>query len=476
MNSEQRLAAYIVEATSSGLDPEAVTRAHTTIADTVGVALAGSTTQTARTALEQLRLGGDLHESAPGRLVGLSERASWASAALYNGTAAHALDYDDASRPSNAHLSCSIVAALLSVCPDDELFSEEFVTAYLLGYEVGAKLGRVLPKGRRGPAWHPTGVLGPIACAAAVARLLHLDHAQVVHALGIAATTSSGLRANFGSMTKPFHAGHSARSGVTAATLALAGFESSGAVLDAETGFFRAFGTQSPSVVAAEADRAIGAFGDPWEICTDMGALVKFYPACAQTHPGIEAAQLVRERLEGDEVATVYVGVSQHTPATLTYHRPTTGLQGKFSMEYVVALALAGRPVVIDSFTDEAVADPELRDLMQLVTVRVDPRVEASPESAAVVGVVTRSGRTLEELVEFPKGNGRRWLSLRDQRDKFRDTAGRVLSVAAADELFALLTVRGPGRPEIAEYLQVGDAYRRRDGHPDSSGPGRPRL
>jgi 2-methylcitrate dehydratase PrpD len=456
VNTEQRLARTILDIAPRELDTEAVARAHATIADTIGVALAGSTTTTAAAVQQHLARGGDVHAGAPGRLVGRPERAGLAAAALHNGTVAHALDYDDASRPSNAHLSCSIVSALLSVAPDDELLSDEFVAAYVVGYEIGSRLGHVLQKGHRGPAWHPTGVLGPLACAAAVGRLLRLDERQLVHALGVAATCSSGLRANFGSMTKPFHAGHAARSGVTAATLALAGFESSGHVLDAETGFFRAFGTDAPEEIAAGLDRTLDAFGSPWELCSDMGVLVKFYPACAQTHPGIEAAQLVRAALMGEEPAAARVGVSRYTPATLTYHRPETGLQGKFSMEYVVALALAGRPVVIDAFADEAVRDPEVRRLVELVTVEVDPRVEASLESAAVVTVETAAGRVLEELVEFPKGNGRRWLSTDDLQLKFRDTAGRVLDRDQADRLFDLLMADGPGRPEIASYLAGG--------------------
>jgi len=453
MNSEQRLAEIVATTTPTDIDPKAVERAHATIADTIGVALAGSTTPTAQAVFELLRSDGSLHDEAPARLVGRPERAGHAAAALYNGTVAHALDYDDASRPSNAHLSCSIVSTLLSLASDEELLGEEFVTAYLLGYETGAKLGHALPKGRRGPAWHPTGVLGPLACTVAAARLRRLSQAQTAHALGIAASCASGLRANFGSMTKPFHAGQAARSGVTAALLASAGFESSGDVLDAETGLFRAFGTAPPDELTADVTRALGAFGEPWEICTDMGALVKFYPACAQTHPGIEAAQRIRERLDGEAADSVYVGVSRYTPLTLTYHRPVTGLQGKFSMEYVVALALAGKPVVMDAFTDEAVRDAAVRALMERITVAVDPRVEASPESAAVVSLVTTTGRTLEELVPYPKGNGRRWLSTADLQAKFRDTAGRMLTRGQTDELFDLLTRPGPARPEIAAYL-----------------------
>jgi 2-methylcitrate dehydratase PrpD len=445
MTTQEVLSEFIVGTTLSDVDSVVVRRATDTIADTLGVALGGSATDLAAAFGRFMELdGGGAGESGRALLVGRPERASASSAALRNGSVGHALDYDDASRPSNGHLSGAIVSAALAVTADEEILDELFLTAYAIGFEVAGTIGLVLQKDRRGRAWHPTSVVGPVGAAAAAAKILGLSAQQVSTALAIAATTASGLRANFGSMTKPLHAGRAAQAGVTAALLAQAGYTASPDAFDGPTGFFRAFGTRSPEAVAAETRDALATLGAPWVMATDMGILVKPYPSCAQTHPAIEAALLLREKVPVEEIARVRVGVSAATPLSLTYHLPERGLQGKFSMEYCVATALAVGEVSVDSFTDARVAEPSIRELISKITMEVDDRVQDSLEAAAVVELTTRSGEDLTAMIEVPKGNGARWLTKREFQVKFVDCASRVLGRERAADLFAMLQERKP--------------------------------
>jgi 2-methylcitrate dehydratase PrpD len=446
MKTQEVLSEFIVGTTLADIDPIVIRRATDTFTDTLGVALAGSKTELAAAVWRFMQLdGGASSDSRRSLLIGRPERASASAAALHNGSIGHALDYDDVSRPSNGHLSAAVLPAALAVTSDEEILGELFLAAYAIGYEVAGTVGRVLQKDRRGRAWHPTSVVGTVGAAAAAAKILGLSPGQVSTALAIAATSASGLRANFGSMTKPLHAGRAAQAGVTAALLAQAGYTASPDAFDGPTGFFRAFGTRSDEAIAAETRDALDTLGTPWVMATDMGALVKPYPSCAQSHPAIEAVLVLREKVPLEQVARVRVGVSAPTPLSLTYHLPERGLQGKFSMEYLVATALSAGEISIDSFTDARVAEPGIRALISKVTMEVDDRVRDSTESGAVVELTTTAGDVLTQTVEVPKGNGSRWLTQREFGVKFVDCASRAIGRERATELFTMLQERRLG-------------------------------
>jgi 2-methylcitrate dehydratase PrpD len=456
MTTQEVLSEFIVDTTLGNIDPLVVRKATDTIADTLGVALGGSTTELAESIWRFTQFdGASIGDSQRSLLIGRSERTSATSAALHNGSIGHALDYDDVSRPSNGHLSGVIVPATLAVTADAELLGEQFLSAYAIGFEVAGTVGRVLTKDRRGKAWHPTSVVGPIGAAAAAAKMLGLDRKQVMNALAIAATSASGLRANFGSMTKPLHAGRGAQAGVMAALLAQADYTAAADALDGPTGFFQAFGTLSPDEIASDTRDALAGLGRTWVMGTDMGIMIKPYPSCAQTHPGIEAALLIREKVHADEIQRVRVGVSERTPASLTYHHPERGLQGKFSMEYCLATALSAGEVSIDAFTDSRVAEPSIQELMSKIIMEVDDLVRNSTESAAVVEVTTTAGAVFRQLVEVPKGNGLRWPTPAELHAKFVDCAGRAIGAQRATELFTMLE-----RRNVSESAEAVTALR----------------
>jgi len=303
------------------------------------------------------------------------------------------------------------------------------VLAYLIGFEVSAALGLALNPDHYTRGWHATSTIGTLGCAAAAAKLLGLDAGQTRHALGVAASLASGLKENFGSMAKPFHAGHAARNGVFAAMIAREGFTASDAALDGTQGYANAF---------SQAKLAAGTFdelGSRWQILVS-GIAVKPYPSCALTHSAIDALLALRTAhgLQPDAVADVEVGVNHVVPEVLRHHAPTTGLERKFSMQFCAAEALATGRVAIASFEDGA-AGAATRALMARVRMVVDPTLPDRLEQHAWsrVTVRLRDGRTLESPPRGASGHPDQPLTDAQLRAKFLGCAAPVLGTDEAE-------------------------------------------
>jgi 2-methylcitrate dehydratase PrpD len=462
VTAQESLADFVCDTSTADIDPDIWARAATGIADTVGVAFAGAREPLADVLYDWLRGTGELPIPDGAILIGRPERASARNAALYNATIAHALDYDDYDFAASTHLSAPLVAALLSVSPDAALFDDAFRTAYIVGYEVGGKVGRVLSRARRGPAWHSTGFVGPVACAAAAAKMLGLDKHATVRALGISMSCGSGVRANFGTMSKPLHAGRAAEAGVVAAELASHGFEASPHALDGERGFYRAFGVGDLEALLVESRESLRELGTRWEMQTASGFYLKPYPSCAGSHFAIEAALRIAEKVDHESIAHIEIGQGLATQAVLTYHRPQRELEAKFSMEYCVAAALRWRSVTIEAFSEARIRDLALWRLIDNTVVRLDDRVKDSGEHAAAVRVVLTNGEKLEELAGVDTTRASRWMSGVQQWAKFSDCVGMAMPDHDARSLFDAITGgedRDRTQPAlIARYLSGGAA------------------
>lgn len=453
----EQCASWAADVHVDDLDATSGQRARDGITDCLGGALAAIGESGPVAVWRFLELSGDCRADHEAALLGRGIRASAPNAALHTGVLAHALDYDDVAHPANAHLTCSIVSALLAVAPRRPPLGAGLLTAFAVGYEVAAKIGRALPRSERAGVWHPTGVLGVLGAAVAVARASGLPASQVAHAIGIAASLGSGLRGNLGSMTKPLHAGRAAQAGVTAARLAAGGFTASLDVLESRLGFLRQYGrTDGGRDPVARAREQIAQLGRPWELATDEGINIKLFPACAGAQAGIEAALAVRQRVGNDQIAAVRVGTPVTAPDVLIHHRPQLGVHGKFSMEYCVAAALLHGRVGIDSFTDEAVTEPAVRAMIERVDMEIDARVAGSTEHAAVVAVRTVSGAQYEELVELAQGKPARWPRRDDLDAKFLDCAGRALGAAGARQALMLLRDETPDAAAELDALLAG--------------------
>ena len=329
----------------------AVAAARRAIIDCLGVMLAGSLGAAGpnppvggarvRAALRCARSSG------PARRTG----AVWAS--LCNGTAAHALDFDDTNFVLLGHPSAPVLAAALAAGELALADGQALVHAFLLGFEVETTLAAVINPEHYEHGWHATCTLGTLGAAAAAARLLGLDAAQIRTALAVAASQSSGLKENFGTMTKPFHAGHAARSGVLSALLAREGWTASEHALEGPQGFFNVLGAGARRI------EALDTLGAPWKILTS-GVAVKPYPSCACTHSIIDGAlELGRvHRIRPDDVAEVTVDVNAIVPRILIHSDPRTGLEAKFSAEFSAAAALCDGRVGIATFQDDKTRGP----------------------------------------------------------------------------------------------------------------------
>ena len=406
--------------------PEARVAAARALLDTVGVTLAGAQEPAARIVQRVVEQDG----AGPCHVLGTSLRASAANAALANGTAAHALDFDDMCFVSLAHPSAPLLAAALAAAEVAGASGQALLDAYIVGFELEGRLGRAMNPRHYQRGWHCTSTLGTIGAAAAASRLLGLDEAATGHALAIAASEASGLKENFGTMVKPLHAGLAARNGVVAALLARAGMTASGAAIDGPQGFLAAFDSERPSLEPFAAD-----LGTRWEI-VDTGITVKLYPSCAGTHPTLDALLDLKRRdgFSADQVEAIEVGVDSIVPTILLYDRPSSGLEGKFSMPFCAAAAVVHGRVGIETFAAATLADPAVLALQQRVTMRVDPTLDAAAPSLtqANVTVHLRDGRVLTASANGARGYPERPASDAELATKFTSCATQTLSAAQA--------------------------------------------
>jgi 2-methylcitrate dehydratase PrpD len=424
------LAAFVTSATPP---PIARARAAAAILDTIGVTLAGAAEPVSRI-LQSVTtpLSGEFCT-----VLGTSVRTSATEAALANGTAAHALDYDDMCFVSLAHPSAPLVSAIIAAGEVAKASGPRVVEAYAIGFEIEARLGRLMNPRHYQRGWHCTSTLGAIGAAAAVSRLMGLDARMAGHAIAIAASEASGLKENFGTMVKPLHAGLAARDGVLAAMLASRGLTASERALDGPQGFLHAMDSERTDL-----DREIADLGSRWEI-VETGISVKLYPSCAATHPPLDAILLLRKRaaFAAEDVERVEIQVDPITPTVLIYDRPSTGLEAKFSMPFCAAAAIADGRVGIESFDTGRLGDPQIAALMARSSMIVDRGlgVDAPPLTQARVHIHLRNGQTLTEQANGARGYPENPASDEELATKFLSCATRTLAPDAAQDALACL-------------------------------------
>src|SRR3989338_6369644 len=305
MSATARLAEFVVKTSFEDCPSEAIAGVRRAALDALGVSLAWVGEPAARLARRAVRAEGGTRLAT---VIGTRLVTAPGWAALANGTAGHAHDFDDTNFALMGHPSAPLLATCLAAGEAEMADGRALVTAYLVGFEVSAALGRALNPAHYTRGWHATSSIGTLGCAAAAARLLRLDVEQTRHALALAASHASGIKENFGSMTKPYHAGHAARSGVLAAQLAREGFTASATALEGKQGYAAAFGASHAL------DPAIEALGRRWQLL-ESGIAVKPYPSCALTHAAIDALLDLRARhgFGADDVAAIEVGVNRRS-------------------------------------------------------------------------------------------------------------------------------------------------------------------
>ena len=369
------LGKFIAALRYQDIPKEAISFIHTGFTDCVGVMIAG-----AREEAPQI-LRSTLPAPVDGEATVLfgEGRAAAQDAAWINGTAAHALDFDDVGQ--RGHPSTVLVPAILAEAEALGASGEAMMLAYAAGYETWADLVRREPGSHHMKGWHPTGIFGAIGAAAACAKLRGLDAERAAHAIALGASQSAGLMSNFGTMTKPFHAGHSAHAGVISARLAHKGFTAALDALEHPQGFV---GAVSPAAAKVDLESPIQA-GIDWKLARD-GVGVKKYPLCYCTHRTLDGMfdLLQANRIDAAKVKHVTVSTSRRNMITLRNHFPQTGLEAKFSAEFAVASTLIAGRAGLPELTDSFVSRPDVQALMKRVVVKAvelpeDPTLPGYP-------------------------------------------------------------------------------------------------
>jgi 2-methylcitrate dehydratase PrpD len=423
-----------------GIPDEAREVARHCLLDFLGCALAGADDPLTEILVAQV--AADEGGSQAG-LIGRPERATLRTAALVNGAAGHALDFDD-THAAMGHPSVPVIPALLALAEGRGADARSCLAALCAGIEMECRLGLLCGQEHYAAGFHSTATFGTFGAAAACAHLLDLDEGAWLHAMGLAGTQAAGLKSAFGTMAKPFHAGRAASAGLLSAQLARGGFTAQPAILEVEQGFAATHACREPSAAALEAQPDHLLIRD---------TLFKFHAACYLTHAAIEAAKRLREQhgVDPEKVSRIEVEVNPMLLGVCNIQEPATGLEGKFSLRATTALGLLGRDTGDPAlFRDATMADPELVALRDRVAVT--PTTELTPAQARITAL-TPNG-SLQELVDT--GTPARDLADQGRRigEKFRTLASARLGVERAEALGAAVrAIEEPGA--LAEVLRI---------------------
>jgi 2-methylcitrate dehydratase PrpD len=419
--------------------------------DTVAVTLGGAETPGERILRSWSRAESP---SGPATLWTSGEKTAASTAALVNGTVAHLLDFDDISPSMPLHPSAVLMPALVAVGEARGTDPADFTMAYDVGAAAFRALADVLPQHvHYARGWHSTSTIGRLAAVAALTRLLGLNVRTARHALGIASSLASGSRPNFGSMTKPLHAGAAARDAVMAVELAEAGFTANPAELEAPNGFLERYGDPAEAPIGSPAqtlDERLEYWTDAW--VQDWG--LKRYASCYGTHRGIDAMLTIRQARvqDGPIDCPVNVRATLHRRGTRPLRRttPTTGTEAKFSLEYTLAVAYLRGCVTLEDFTEQAFADTQVRALMNAVTVEESEVPPVGPEDYStgftVVEATFVDGTTQAARVEVTHGQSTDPLTDDELREKVVDCvlAGGYRAALADQIIEAVTGAPGP--------------------------------
>lgn len=438
MKPSEKIAAFVCESDVGNHNAEVRERVKASIMDYVGVTIAGAFEESSKIVRRVIeKMGGDPQATAWGTPL----RTSMINAALANGTAAHALDYDDSNSVMRSHPSAQLLPGLFAIGEFKRRSGKEIIRAYATGFEVGAKLGRALNPEMVFQGWLPVGVLGILMQTIACAKLMRLDFSKVQMALGIATNLSSGLRCNNGTMAKHLLAGQVGANGVMAALLASEGMNSNPRALEDRFGFFENFSGKDPAAL----QQAIDSLGEPLDLL-ESGITHKLYPCCTGTHKAIECAlEVFREHPVAPEaIEKIEVAVSAHARPLLIYPRPRNEMEAKFSLEYCVSRALLDRQMGIGQFTPEKIHDPLVRSLIEKVNPTYIEILEYQRDwewtrFPAEIQVHLKNGVVHSARVEKARGTPGNPLTIIELEERFRQCCRGRLSDRRVEQVLDAL-------------------------------------
>lgn len=421
MTITEGLSEFILKTRFEDIPKEAINEAIRCILDGTGVMVAGSCHEASKIARSYVKRKGGAPEAT---VIGGGFKTAVENATLANGIMAHALDFDDISWTYAGHPTAVLLPGVYAVAETVGATGKDAITAFVVGFEVQCMIGKAVTPIHYQRGYHSTSTIGVFGVGAAAGWLMRLSLDELVHAFGIAASQSAGLRGNFGTMTKPFHVGRACESAIMATRLAAAGFTSSREAFEGPHGFV--------DVLVGECDvsRCVSDLGKEWALVSP-GVYFKPYPSCGSTHPAIDAALSLSSRYKIDisEIESIQCGTNPQGLDVLIYHDPRTGLEGKFSMEFCIALALTEKKVSIEHFVDEKVNDQSIRELIAKTKVYVHPDLKDHYlTSGAVLEVRMKGGEVLSARVDVAKGHPKNPMTTEELLEKYLDCTGLVLS------------------------------------------------
>ena len=413
--------------------------------DGLGVLLAGATQDAGRILYEHVR-GSDPRAEAT--VFGPNPfKTGVAAAALVNGTSGHALDWDDTQLATSAdrifglltHPTIPPLVAALALGERERISGKQLLEAFLTGFEVECKIAEAISPSHYKKGFHSSGTVGTFGAAIAAAKLLDLDAGQVAHTLAIAASSASGIRVSFGSMTKPLHVGRAAQNGIVAAELAARGFTGGKDALDPPWGFFQTFSHGD----GFDPARIVGKLGDPHTIVWP-GVSIKPYPCGVLGHPTMDAMRrlVIAHDVDPSQIKAIRVRAGSNILNPLRYAIATNELEAKFCPAFMVSAIALRRKAGIREFNDEFVRSAPVQALMRKVERVLDPEIEAKgwEKIRSTVEVDLADGRTLVEHADERYRGGPDLPFTRDELyEKWADCASLVLKQDALDAAFSVV-------------------------------------
>jgi 2-methylcitrate dehydratase PrpD len=443
------VATFVRETTLADLPAAVVEAGKKSILDGLGLALSGSVA--ASGALVRRHLADIGAAEGGATVIGSDRRVPPRFAAFANGVGIHADDYDDTQLAVAkdrvygllTHPTAPALPAALAMGEVLGASGADVMLAYHLGVEVECKIAEAINPRHYQTGFHATATCGTFAAASAAGRLMGLDQDAMLRALSIAGSQSAGLRENFGTMTKPFHAGRSSESGVVAAQFASYGWSAAPTILEAPRGFFSAAGG------GYDAAAIHGKLGAPWTF-DSPGVSIKPHPSGSLTHPGMtEMLRLIREHgINAKDVKHVRVGTNSNMPNALIHHSPTNELQAKFSMEFCMAILLLDGRAGLNEFTDETVMRDDVQGFLPRVDFVIDDRAEAAGYHlmTTYIDITLTDGRMISGMADFGRGSPAMPMSYDEVAEKFLECAefarwdtGRAREVVAQVARFETL-------------------------------------
>lgn len=437
------VADFIVSAKPSDLPNAVAALGKKSILDGFGLALSGAVAPSGalvRRHLDELNLG-----SGAATVIGAGRKVAPRFAAFANGVGIHADDYDDTQLAVAAdrvyglltHPTAPALPAALAIGELVGGTGRDVMLAYHLGVEVECKIAEAIAPRHYQTGFHATSTCGVFAAAAAGASLLHLDVEKTRRALAIAGSQAAGLRENFGTMTKPFHAGRAAEGGVAAAQLAHSGWTATDHILEAPRGFFRAAGG------SYDLNAIYQKLGAPWTFA-EPGISIKPHPSGSLTHPGMtEMARLIRANdIRAADVRRVRVGTNSNMPNALIHHRPHDELQAKFSMEFCMAILLLDGKAGLAEFTDATTQRGDVKAMIEKIDFVIDDEAERAgfDKMTTIIDIELTNGRKISGRADFGKGSPSDPMSYDEVADKFRDCCAHAkVARATADDIVSLV-------------------------------------